>query len=326
MGRLNGLGGALAAAILASLAIAVQPASAAPQKIYPFSNCTSFDVVDNIVNATFNYYSSYDDPIVEDIGSDNFFTPSPSDQGQPTLFFPGVNLDAFEVSFASVVAPSITWNLNGMTTTASTTVPECTITADGQPQQEESPAISGTPLVGRQLAAYPGLFKGWVYRIQFQWQLQNPDTTWSDIGGATASTYTPTTADAGKALRVEVKADSAGSYRGHPGAAPAIVDSTPTSPIAAAATAGQPKISGITIAGQTLKASTGTWTGVSAFRYDWQRCTLTSCTSTGGTAANYVLTNADVGHLMRVVVTPATEDAPMGVSAETTPVLPRLHR
>jgi predicted actin-binding protein len=326
LGRLNGLGGALAATLLASLAIAVQPAAAA-QKVFPFANCTTFDATDNVVTAVFSYYSSYDDPVEEDIGSDNYFTPSPPDQGQTTLFFPGANFDAFEVSFASIATPSISWNLNGFTSTADTsTVPECTITADGQPQLEESPAISGAPLVGRQLSAYPGLFKGWVYRIRFQWQRQNPDTTWSDIGGATGPTYVPTATDAGRVLRVEIKADSPGSYRGHPGAAPAIVDSAPTSAVAPAATAGQPKISGITIAGQTLRASTGTWTGVSAFRYDWQRCTLTSCTSTGGTAATYVLTNADVGRLIRVAVTPANEDAPMGVSAETTPVLPSLHR
>jgi len=275
--------------------------------------------VDNIVSATFNYYSPYDDVVVEDVGQDNSFTPGPSDQGQTTLFFPGVNLDAFEVSFSSFVAPSITWQLNGMTTTAGTTQPECTITADGSPQQEDAPAIGGTPLVGSRLAAYPGLFKGWVYRIGFQWQRQNPDTTWSDIGGATAFTYTPTTGDAGKALRVEVKADSPGSYRGHPGAFATIVDSSPTSPVATPAAAPLPKISGLTIAGQTLKASAGTGT----FSYDWQRCTLTACTPTGGTGASYVLTNADVAHFMRVAVTPT--GGPQGVSAETTLVLPRLH-
>jgi predicted actin-binding protein len=320
MRPLNGLGGTLAATLLASLAIALQPAAAeAAPTIFPFSNCTTFDAVDNITSAAFNYYSPYDDPVEEDIGTDNFFSPSPPDQGQTTLFFPGVNLDAFEVSFADVLTPSITWQLNGMTATASTTEPECTISADGQPQQEDAPAISGTPVVGRQLAAYPGLYKGWVYRIKFQWQRQNPDTTWSDIGGATTFTYTPTTTDAGKALRVEVTADSPGSRWGHPGASPAIVDSAPTSPVATPAAAPVPKISGITIVGQTLKASAGTAT----FSYDWQRCTLTSCTSTGGTGATYVLTNADVAHFMRVAVTPT--GGPQGVSAETTLVLPRLH-
>jgi hypothetical protein len=321
MRHLNGLGGTLAATLLASLAIALQPAAAqAAQKVFPFSNCTSFDAVDNITTAAFNYYSPSDDPVEEDVGQDNFFSPGPPDEGQTTFFFPGVNLDAFEVSFVSSFTPSLTWQLNGMTATASTTEPECTISADGQPQQEEAPAISGTPVVGRQLAAYPGLYKGWVYRIGFQWQRQNPDTTWSDIGGATGFTYTPTTTDAGKALRVEVKADSPGSRWGHPGAFPAIADSSPTSPVATPAAAPVPKISGITIVGQTLKASAGTGT----FSYDWQRCTLTSCTSTGGTGATYVLTNADVGRFMRVAVAPA--DGPQGVSAETTPVLPRpLH-
>jgi hypothetical protein len=133
------------------------------------------------------------------------------------------------------------------------------------------------------------------------------------------------TDDVSRALRVQITADSAGSYRSNVGAVPAIVHSSLTSPVLAPPTAGSPKISGIPLSGRTLTASPGTWTGVSAFHYDWQRCTLTLCTSTGATGATYVLTNADAGHFMRVAVTPAGEDAPQGVSAETALVFGRLH-
>jgi hypothetical protein len=188
MGRLKGLGGPLAAALVALLAIGV-PQAGATQPAFPFANCSTFDVADDTVNTAFGYYSPSDDPVEEDIGADNFFTPAPTDQGQTTLFFPGANFDASQVSFVTAVTSSVSWHLNGITVTANTSsLPECTITADGQPQEEEPPVISGTPFVGRQLSAYPDLFKGRVYRVQFQWQRQKPDTTWSDIGGATSST------------------------------------------------------------------------------------------------------------------------------------------
>ena len=68
----------------------------------------------------------------------------------------------------------------------------------------------------------------------------------------------------------------------------------------------RPAISGTSEAGQTLTAVSGTWTGVpSSFAYQWQRCDSAggSCASIPtATGQSYLLTEADVGSTIRVVV------------------------
>jgi hypothetical protein len=65
-----------------------------------------------------------------------------------------------------------------------------------------------------------------------------------------------------------------------------------------------PTISGTATDGSTLSASTGTWANApTSYGYQWQRCSGSSCSGTGGTASSYLLTNADVGSTLRVSVT-----------------------
>ncbi len=66
----------------------------------------------------------------------------------------------------------------------------------------------------------------------------------------------------------------------------------------------KPAISGTPQQGQTLSASTGTWTNSpTSFTYTWSRCKPT-CAAVAGTAT-YVLTATDVGATMTVTVTAA---------------------
>jgi RHS repeat-associated protein len=69
-----------------------------------------------------------------------------------------------------------------------------------------------------------------------------------------------------------------------------------------------PSISGHAIAGSTLKAAAGTWSGVApiAFAYQWQRCNSSgeSCSNIeGATGSSYEPTSEDAGSTARVVVT-----------------------
>ncbi|HUH80849.1 MAG TPA: hypothetical protein VLZ06_05935, partial [Solirubrobacteraceae bacterium] len=68
-----------------------------------------------------------------------------------------------------------------------------------------------------------------------------------------------------------------------------------------------PTIGGTAEEGQTLTATTGSWSGSpTSFAYEWERCegSAGSCTAiTGAHSATYVLTPADVSHTVRVVVT-----------------------
>ncbi len=69
-----------------------------------------------------------------------------------------------------------------------------------------------------------------------------------------------------------------------------------------------PAISGTTVDGSTLSATTGTWTGTPTitYAYQWRRCNAAgaSCADIAGeTASTYALTPGDVGHALRIIVT-----------------------
>jgi hypothetical protein len=68
-----------------------------------------------------------------------------------------------------------------------------------------------------------------------------------------------------------------------------------------------PSISGVTASGQTLNASSGTWSGSpTGYAYQWKRCSSagSGCAAiAGATAATYLLQSSDVGSTLRVSVT-----------------------
>ncbi len=66
-----------------------------------------------------------------------------------------------------------------------------------------------------------------------------------------------------------------------------------------------PSISGVAQQGQTLDATTGTWSGdpTPTYTYQWQRCTSGCGNIDGATASSYVLSAEDIGDTIVVVVT-----------------------
>jgi hypothetical protein len=75
----------------------------------------------------------------------------------------------------------------------------------------------------------------------------------------------------------------------------------------------EPIISGTAKVGNTLTASSGTWTSSSniTYSYQWLRCDAsgTGCSNIGGaTGTHYQVKNADVGHTLRVRVTAKNAD------------------
>ena len=131
-----------------------------------------------------------------------------------------------------------------------------------------------------------------------------------------------TGADIGSTIRSEVTAsNAAGSATAH---------SVPTGtvdPVAPVNTVA-PALSGVARDGQTLSASTGTWTGTDpiAYTYQWQRCDAGggNCADIAGeTGSSYDLAGADIGHSVRVQVT-ATNVAGHATasSSPTTAVIP----
>jgi hypothetical protein len=76
---------------------------------------------------------------------------------------------------------------------------------------------------------------------------------------------------------------------------------------------GLPVVSGSTVSGQTLSASTGSWTNApTSYAYQWRRCDSAgaACVNVGAGASSYVLSAADVGATVRVVVTASNASGP----------------
>jgi len=88
------------------------------------------------------------------------------------------------------------------------------------------------------------------------------------IGSARALTYTPTTSDIGKRLRIAVKAENSQGKLTRYSAASAVVVSLPVLSKA-------PTVSGTTTVGKKLTAKPGTWSGTTpiSYAYQWYACT-----------------------------------------------------
>ena len=87
-----------------------------------------------------------------------------------------------------------------------------------------------------------------------------------------------------------------------------------------------PVISGTAQIGQTLTATTGTWTfqTTPTYTYQWQRCNESgaSCTSiTGATSSTYVVQSADNTSTLRVVVTAQNADGTTSATSAQTAIV-----
>jgi hypothetical protein len=185
------------------------------------------------------------------------------------------------------------------------------------------PTITGTRQQGHALSAGSGSWSGsGSISYVYQWrQCDEYGSNCEDISGATGSSYTPGEAAVGTALRVVVTAtDANGSLA---------ATSAATQPIAAASspTIGEaPAVSGTSQEGQTLTASTGTWSasGAISYAYQWQSCEAggAECSPiTGATASSYTIAAGEVGATIRVLVTATAEGkSSVGVSDSTSPV------
>ena len=139
------------------------------------------------------------------------------------------------------------------------------------PANTELPTITGTAVKDSTLVAGTGSWSGTTpISFAFQWQrCDDAGANCADVSGATNTTFVLGSADVGKRMRVLVTASNAD------GAASAL--SAPTATVTESATpvnTGEPPISGNAVEGQTLAASSGTWTGGQpiTYAYQWVRC------------------------------------------------------
>ena len=148
--------------------------------------------------------------------------------------------------------------------------------------------------------------------ISYQWQSTDSSGlssgSWSDISGATSSTYTLTQSEVGKYIRVFVSyTDAQGGVESHTGMMGTVVANVND------ANTGVPTMSGTFTENQQITVDASPLTGNdedgmsgSSYTYQWQRCTSTSTSScsdiSGATSTTYTVTQSDTDKFLRVGV------------------------
>jgi peptidoglycan/xylan/chitin deacetylase (PgdA/CDA1 family) len=193
--------------------------------------------------------------------------------------------------------------------TAATSNPTATVAgAVAAPKNTALPAISGIAQQGQTLTGSTGSWSGSPTSYAYQWSRCNVNGKGcANIASANDQTYLVAAGDIGFTIRVSVTATNDGGS----GTATSNQTSLVTAaPVTAPTNTGLPTISGVAQDGQTLTAGEGLWSGSTAtYGYQWRSCVSGGCADiSGATNSTYVLTGAEVGSTVVVVVT-ATNSA-----------------
>ena len=176
------------------------------------------------------------------------------------------------------------------------------VVAPAAPTNTARPVVTGTAASGRTLTASDGTWTGSPTSFERRWQrCDGSGASCADLTGATSSSYALTDADIGTTLRISVTAVNA------TGSTVATSDSTAVVRPAPPANTALPVISGTAMNGRTLAATDGVWTGdPTSYGRQWRRCDSAggACADiAGATGSGYLLTGADVGRTLRIVIT-----------------------
>jgi hypothetical protein len=180
------------------------------------------------------------------------------------------------------------------------------------------PAVAGTVALGQVLTGSTGTWSNGPTAFAYQWQrCSGSPLACTVISGATASTYTLASADAGFTIAVAVTALNAGGSASASSAGSAL----PSPPALKA----PPSISGTLQQDQTLTEEAARWvTAPTSTTRQWYRCdsSTNNCVAiAGATAQTYVLAAADVGGTIQVSETATNAGgSATAVSSFTAPI------
>ena len=161
---------------------------------------------------------------------------------------------------------------------------------------------ANVPVIGATLTVNTGTWTSTpaVTSYAYQWQRSlDSGTTWSDLAGATSSSYVVNVADNSYTLRAKVSATNVNGIGVTFTATTGIVSSVYNIQV--------PIVRGTAVLGQVLEVSDGTWSSPYSITlsYKW----ITSRTGTfisGQTAPSYTVTSTEVGYAISAQVTAST--------------------
>lgn len=190
--------------------------------------------------------------------------------------------------------------------------------SSGKPTNTVAPSITGAPAVGSQWTVDTGTWTGSPTIVVYWLRCAQPITAvytsvpagCVPIPGANSTTYTSTSADAGRFLTAQVAGNSSQGF-----SLAGATNSTATQGSERPANTVAPSVAGAAAVGSTWTASIGTWTGSPAptMVLYWLRCSgpITQAYTTvpagcvpisGANANTYAATAADVGKYLTVQV------------------------
>ena len=215
---------------------------------------------------------------------------------------------------------SVVTAANSAGSATANSAPTSAVAAPPAPVNTVAPTVSGSAVQGQALSTTNGSWSGSPTMMAYQWQDCNSSgASCSNIAGATGSSYTLGSSDAGHTIRSVVTASNTGGSNSATSSATAVV----TAAVAAAPTnTALPTVSGSTVQGQALSTTNGSWSGSpTMMAYQWQDCNSSgaSCSNiAGATGSSYTLGSSDAGHTIRSVVTASnTGGSQAATSAQT---------
>jgi hypothetical protein len=186
------------------------------------------------------------------------------------------------------------------------------------------PAVTGTAAVNHALTSSAGTWNGGATGFSYQWQrCSSAGTGCVNISGATASTYTLTSADGGSTVRSTVSAMNVnGASPFAPSATTAVVVPVPAATVA-------PVVSGSAGVGKSLSTTSGTWNTSVSFTYQWLRCAAdgSGCAAIpAATADTYPIVDADANHRLKAVVSGTNAAGTTSATSAATAVIVAVPR
>jgi hypothetical protein len=226
----------------------------------------------------------------------------------------GFNVSSYSSDKAGAASVAMAWTISSTATNrqwAGVGV-SAKAAAASAPVNTVAPVASGTASVTSVLSTTNGTWSNTPTSFAYQWQ--NDGT---NISGATASTYTVVSGDAGHTIRCVVTATN-GSGSASANSNGIAIPATPVNTVAPVITT-----DGTPATNETITVNTGTWTGTGiTYTYQWYRG---ASPITGATTNSYLLAVTDEGANITARVT-ATNGGGAATAVSSNTITPAVDR